>query len=236
METPTPQAPNHPSRQAKRMLACCEKSGRVREAFARRGWDAWSCDFQPSDIPGQHIQDDCLNHLRDGWDLMIAFPPCTYLCTSGARWLYDPRFPTRMADREKAVEFVLTLWNSGIPQISLENPIGHLSRVLGKPTQIIQPYWFGEDASKATCLWLKNLSPLRPTNMIKPSTVSVDGGKTWNKWFFETSRGRGAQRSNTRSLTFQGVADAMAEQWGCLSPNRERSPTESVFQAELQFS
>lgn len=197
----------------KRVLVGCEKSGRVRDAFTKKGWDAWSCDIRPSDAGGQHITGDLLEQLDLGWDLLIAHPPCTYLCTAGARWLYDPRFPDRMEQRRMAVDFVLRLWCAPIPQIGIENPIGHLSTAWKQPDQVIQPWWFGEDASKATCLWLKNLPLLRPTKVVEPSTVTTKSGRKWNAWFFNNSRGRSTERSDARSLTFQGIADAMADQW-----------------------
>jgi len=195
----------------KRVIVVCEKNRRVRDAFEAHGWDAWSCDIRPSS--GKHIEDDALNHLDEGWDLMIAHPPCTFLCSTGARWLYDSRYPNRKSDRDKAVEFALKLWAAPIFSISLENPIGYLSTVWRQPDQIIQPFWFGHDASKATCLWLKNLPPLRPTKVVPVTKVQTSTGKWFSKWYWDTSRGNGIDRQDARSLTFQGVADAMADQW-----------------------
>ena len=155
-----------------RVLVACEYSGRVRDEFTARGWDAWSCDFEPSDTPGQHCRGDVRDLLTQHWDMMIAFPPCTYLCSSGMHWttrgLRDPKLT------EEALDFVHLLLNSGIPRIAIENPIGAINTRICKPTQIIQPYQFGDDASKRTCLWLKNLPPLVPTDIL-PLPAAVGG-------------------------------------------------------------
>jgi hypothetical protein len=196
-----------------RVLIACERSGAVRDAFAALGHDAWSCDLVPSETPGNHIVGDVLECLDGGWDLLIAHPPCTFLCSTGARWLYDARYPNRFADRERAAEFVFTLAQASIARIAIENPIGYLSTAWRQPDQIIQPFWFGDDASKATCLWLKNLRPLRPTNVVEVSTMTTSTGKRFSTWYWNTSRGRGEARQQERSKTFQGIADAMARQW-----------------------
>jgi site-specific DNA-cytosine methylase len=195
-----------------RVLIACEFSGIVREAFARRGHDAWSCDLLPTEILGQHIQDNVLTILNDGWDLMIAHPPCTHLAVAGARW-----FKYKLREQEEALEFIRILLNAPISKIALENPVGVISTHVRKPDQIIQPYWFGDEAQKQTCLWLKNLPKLISTHL-------VDKGAMWvNK---NNGKKRGAawtmmlppspDRWKIRSRTFRGIADAMAEQWGNL--------------------
>jgi hypothetical protein len=180
-----------------RVLVACEFSGIVRDAFRRRGHDAWSCDLLPSETPGPHILGDVLGVVGDGWDLMIAHPPCTYLAVSGARW-----FEARRTEQSAALEFVRRLMDAPIPRIALENPVSVISSRIRKPDQIVQPWMFGHGESKATCLWLKNLSPLTPTNI-------VDG-----------RRGRvhreppHPDRWKRRSRTYPGIAEAMATQWG----------------------
>ena len=182
-----------------RVIVACEFSGIVREAFAKRGHDVWSCDLLPTELPGNHIQDDVLKHLDDGWDLMIAFPPCTRLAVSGARW-----FKGREAEQRDAIEFVEMLWLAPISLIEIENPIGVLSTrsILGKPTQIIQPWMFGHGETKATCLWLKGLQPLRPTNIVAGRLARIHREPP------------SPERWRNRSRTYQGIAEAMAEQWG----------------------
>jgi hypothetical protein len=148
------------------------------------------------------------------WDLLIAHPPCTFLSSSGARWLDHPKYPNRKRDRENAFNFFLELMNASIEKIAIENPIGYISTAYRKPDQIIQPWMFGDDASKATCLWLKNLPKLIPTNIITPSKVTTTNGKTFDKWWYDSSLLKREERVKFRSKTFQGIADAMAEQWG----------------------
>ena len=188
----------------KRILIACEFSGRVREAFRRKGWDAWSCDLLPTDIPGQHIQDDVLPHLDDGWDMLIAHPPCTRLCNSGVRWLAERNLWDSM--REGA-EFFKRFLDCDIPRKAVENPIPHcyaLAIIGRKYDQIIQPWQFGHGETKATCLWLDGLPPLVPTAIV--------GGRLQRVF----SLPPGPDRSKIRSMTFQGIADAMAAQWGDL--------------------
>ena len=189
-----------------RVLVACEFSGVVREVFRRRGFDAWSCDLLPAEDGSKyHIQDDVRNHLNDGWHLMIAHPPCTYLANSGVRWLHER--PERWKKLKEAAEFFRTLLNAPIEHIAVENPIPHKYAVqlIGrKYDQIIQPYQFGEPYSKATCFWLKNLPPLRPTRIIPKKFVIQ---KVW----YESP---GPDRWKRRSRTYRGVAEAMAEQWG----------------------
>lgn len=179
-----------------RVLVACEFSGIVREAFKRHGHDAWSCDLLPTEIPGNHIQDDVLKHLNDGWDLMIAHPPCTHIAVSGARW-----FKGKEIEQEQAISFVIELFSAPIDQIGLENPIGVLSTKWRKPDQIIQPYQFGHPETKATCLWLKNLPELKPTRQVLPMFHSVH------------KEPPSPERWKNRSRTFKGIAEAMAEQW-----------------------
>lgn len=182
-----------------RVLIACESSGVVRDAFIANGHDAYSCDILPTDSPGPHYQTDVINILDDGWDLMIAHPPCTHLAVSGARW-----FPAKKAngDQQRALEFVELLLNANIKKIALENPISIISTKIRKPDQIIQPWMFGHGETKATCLWLKNLSPLKPTNIVAGRENRIHRmPPSPDRW-------------KLRSVTFQGIAKAMADQWG----------------------
>lgn len=183
-----------------RVLVACEFSGRVRDAFIARGHDAVSCDLLPTEAPGPHVRGDIRALLTDEWDLMIAHPPCTYLAASGARWQSDP---WRRRQMVSALLFVRRLLTAPIPQIALENPVGAISRHIRKPDQIVQPWWFGHDESKATCLWLKGLPKLRPTQV-------VTGQLHDRIWRLPPT----ADRWKLRSITYQGIADAMAAQWG----------------------
>ena len=192
-----------------RVLVACEFSGRVRDAFRARGHDAWSCDLLPTERPGPHIQGDVLKILDDGWDLMIAHDPCTYQCNSGVRWLYGE--PERWEKLDESCIFTRKLFNAPIPKKARENPIPHkyaLERIGRKYDQIIHPWQFGHPETKATCLWLENLPPLKPTNIVD--------GREGRIWKMSPSKDRGKKRS----ITFQGIADAMAEQWG--TPSRPR--------------
>lgn len=189
-----------------KVLIACEFSGIVREEFKKRGHDAWSCDLLPTQISGQHIQDDVLKHLNEGWDLMIAHPPCTHLAVSGARW-----FKEKEKEQQEAIEFFMKLWNSKIPKIAIENPIGVISTKRMKPTQIIQPWMFGHETTKATCLWLYNLPKINPTKVVGHGERKYyASGKSSPIWHAKTGKGCGQKRS----ITFKGVAQAMAEQWG----------------------
>lgn len=195
-----------------KVLIACEYSGAVRDAFLARGHDAMSCDLLPTDVPGPHYEGDVCDVLHDGWDLMIAHPPCTYLCSSGLHW--NKRRPERAAQTEAALEFVRLLLDAPIPRIALENPVGCISTRIRKPEQTIQPHQFGHDASKATCLWLKNLPPLRPTKIVEPRIVN---GRP--RWGNQTDSGQNklgpsADRWAIRSATYPGIAAAMADQWG----------------------
>ena len=183
-----------------KVLVACEYSGRVREAFRKLGHDAWSCDLLPADDNSPyHIQGDVLEILNDGWDLMIAHPPCTHLAVSGARWFKD-----KVKEQKEALDFVKKLLDAPISKIALENPISVISSKIRKPDQIIQPWQFGHGETKATCLWLKNLPKLVPTKIVD--------GREQNIW-----RKKGVPKGmplwKWRSLTYQGIADAMAEQW-----------------------
>lgn len=198
-----------------RVLVACEFSGRVRDAFKSRGHYAISCDLLPSEQEGYHRQGDVLEMVKfHEFDLMIAHPPCTYLCTSGLHW--NCRTQGRYLETRKAIEFVEKLWSSNIPKIAIENPIGCLPThsSLMKAAQVIQPYEFGEDASKDTCLWLKGLLPLQSTKRVEPRMID---GKP--RWANQTDSGQNKltpseTRAMERSRTYQGIADAMAEQWG----------------------
>lgn len=198
------------------MFVACEFSGIVREEFKKRGHDAWSCDLLPTEIPGQHIQDDCLNHLNDGWDVMIAFPPCTDICSAGAVYWKQKVKDGRQA---KAINFVAELSNCNINKIAIENPVGILSQVWRKPDQIINPYNFGDPYLKKTCLWLKNLPPLiqliNPREVIPTHHWHSGAGYHKKQGVRIKSKLPGIHRdSRKRSLTFPGIAKAMAEQWG----------------------
>jgi len=200
----------------KRILIACEYSGVVRDAFTAIGWDAWSCDILPSDTPGQHIQDDVLKYLDYGWDMMIAHPPCTYLTVTGNKWFkpeFKDRFPTREQDRKEAIDFFLQIANANIDKICIENPVGVMSTVWKKPTQYIQPYFFGHKESKKTGLWLKNLPPLAPTDIVEPEYV-ICQGKKYSPTHYAAAGKNSLERSSIRSKTYQGIADAMAAQWG----------------------
>jgi len=188
-----------------KVLVGCEFSGVVRDAFKKKGHDAWSCDILPTEIEGNHIQGDVLEILDDGWDLAIFHPPCTYLCSSGLHW--NKRRLGRDKLTNEALEFVQKLLNAPIPRIALENPIGCISTRIRKPTQIIQPWMFGEDASKATCLWLKGLVKLESTNIIKKERYANQTASGQNKL------GKSDDRWRLRSTTYFGIASAMANQW-----------------------
>lgn len=195
-----------------RVLVACEYSGRVRDAFIARGHDAMSCDLLQTEAPGPHYVGDVRDVLGQGWDLMVAHPPCTYLTSAGLHW--NKRRPGRAALTLEALDFVRLLLGAPIEKIALENPVGCISSQVGKPSQTIQPYQFGEDASKATCLWLKGLPLLQKTGFCEPRIV---GGRM--RWANQTDSGQNklapsADRWKLRSTTYQGIANAMASQWG----------------------
>ena len=195
-----------------RVLVACEYSGKVRRAFRKRGHDAWSCDLLPADDGSQyHHQGDVMDIIPEGWDLMIGHPPCTYLCNSGVSWLYKQE--GRWDKMRDGAEFFKLLWESDIPKIAIENPIMHkyAKEIIGiDQTQIIQPWMFGHAESKATCLWLKGLEQLTETNNVKEEWKSLPKKQAQRLHMLPPSK----DRWKLRSETFQGIADAMAEQWG----------------------
>lgn len=200
----------------KRILIACEFSGVVREAFKKRGWDAWSCDLMDTLIPGQHIKDDVLNHLDEGWDMVIAHPPCTHLAVSGAKY-----FKQKQADgrQQAAIDFFMNFTKLKCERVCIENPVGIMSKLYRKPNQIIQPWQFGHPESKKTCLWLKGL-PLLQSTFVLPKPAN-------GLWENQTTNGQNKLLVNGkwiafndprtpmyRGITYQGIADAMASQWG----------------------
>jgi hypothetical protein len=215
-----------------RVLVACEFSGTVRECFWQRGaWDSWSCDILDTDIPSVfHHKGDVIKILKEDWDLLIAHPPCTYLVTSGNRWFYHPDdadmpfalrrphpdYPHRWKDRERSIEFVKLLWGQKhIPHICIENPKGILPKHIGRYSQVIHPYEFGHDVSKSTCLWLKGLPNLIPTEYVPPRIVN--GQKRWGNQVDASGADKtppGPDRWRIRSKTYQGIARAMEAQWG----------------------
>lgn len=195
-----------------RVLIACEYSGAVRDAFRARGHDAMSCDLLPTDVDGPHYQGDVFAVIGDGWDLMIAHPPCTYLSSSGLHW--NGRVEGRAEKTEAALAFVRALLNAPVPRIAVENPIGCIGTRIRKADQTIQPHQFGDDASKATCLWLKGLPILTPTDTVPGREVN---GRL--RWANQTDSGQNrlapsADRWKLRSATYPGIAAAMADQWG----------------------
>ena len=203
-----------------RVLVACEYSATVRDAFRARGHDAWSCDLLPCDAdPAWHYQGDVFDIIGNGWDLMVAHPPCTHLAVSGAA-----HFARKIAsgEQQSALDFVQKLLNASIPRIALENPVSIISSKIRKPDQIIQPYEYGHDASKRTCLWLKNLPLLKPTQYVEPRIVATPSGKVAKRWanqcdnYGHDNKSPSPDRWKIRSETFQGIADAMAQQWGTI--------------------
>lgn len=182
-----------------KVLVACEYSGVVRDAFLKQGHNAISCDLLPTEQPGPHYEGNVLDILDNGWDLMIAHPPCTHLAVSGARWFKD-----KQQEQKEALDFVRILLDAPIKHIALENPVSVISSKIRKPNQIIQPWQFGHGETKKTCLWLKNLPPLQPTNIVE--------GREQRIWKLPPSK----DRWKLRSITYQGIADAMAQQWGNL--------------------
>ncbi len=191
-----------------RVLIACEFSGIVRDAFKARGHDAWSCDLLPTEKPGPHIQGDVLEILDDGWDMILAFPACTYLCRQAARWYEKPETKHLI---DTAADFFNAIGSAPCDKIVRENPIPHkrAKDIIGDYTQIIQPWQFGHDYSKATCLWEKGLPKLEPTKIVELTYYTTPKGRRYTRGWYFTPR-----NSKDRSRTFQGIADAMAEQWG----------------------
>lgn len=217
------------------ILVCCEESQRVCIEFRKHGHNAFSCDLQACSggHPEWHIKGDVLGLINGNcsfttqngdeyriigkWDMLIAHPPCTYLAKSGNKWFsverYGERAIKRMRDREIAKEFFMRFVNADCDRIAIENPVGTMSSCYRKPDQIIQPFEFGEDAKKATCLWLKGLEPLKATNVISPTMITYENGKQIPKWSYETAKVLKSERAKIRSRTFEGIAKAMAIQW-----------------------
>ena len=202
-----------------KVLIACECSGAVRDAFIARGFDAMSCDIKPTENPGPHYQGDVFDIINNGWDLMIAHPPCTHLAVSGSK-----HFAKKIADgrQQAALDFVQRLMDAPIARIAIENPISVISSKIRKPEQIIQPWMFGQPVTKATCLWLKGLPLLKPTNIVSRGEfktwvcTKTGKAKSMHHWFYETSCLPQKERAAARSKTFQGIADAMADQWGAV--------------------
>ena len=182
-----------------KVLIACEYSGAVRDAFINNGHDAMSCDLLPTDVDGPHYQGDVFDVINDGWDLMIAHPPCTHLAVSGARWFKD-----KVEEQKEALEFVQRLMDAPIDKIAIENPISIISSRIRKPEQIIQPWMFGHGETKATCLWLKGLPRLFATDVVEGREAKIH------------KMSPGPNRWKERSKTYQGIATAMANQWGAV--------------------
>ena len=215
-----------------KILIACEESQAVCKEFRALGHEAFSCDILPQSggHPEWHLQEDVFKVINQGWDMMIAFPPCTYLSVSGAKWYYHPedknlpigerrphpKFPNRRHEQDLAKEFFISLYNSNIKHIAIENPVGIMNTQFMQPTQIIQPYMFGDEATKTTCLWLKNLPKLEPTNIVgKGERTVFASGKSHPKWYADalSKTKTPEERRNLRSKTFTGIAKAMAQQW-----------------------
>ena len=209
---------------AVKVLIACEESQAVTIAFRKRGFEAYSCDLQDCSggHPEWHIKDDVLKVINNAWDMMVAFPPCTHLAVSGAAWFEQKRKDGR---QKEGVDFFMAMVNAPIKRIAIENPMGIMSTVYRKPTQIIQPYFFGDEVSKKTCLWLKNLPPLyhnahpnlfdaKVTHVGKGEMIEFESGNKMPKWYADAWRLPKEDRSRIRSKTFPGIAEAMAEQWG----------------------
>ena len=180
-----------------KILVACEYSGTVRDAFRARGHEAMSCDLLPTDVPGPHYQGDVRDLLGEGWDLMVAHPPCTHLAISGARW-----FHLKRQEQAEALDFVRLLMDAPIPRIAVENPVSIISSRIRKPDQVIQPWMFGHGETKATCLWLKGLPALKPTNIVDGREARIHRlPPSPDRW-------------KIRSATYAGIAAAMADQWG----------------------
>ena len=206
-----------------RVLVACEESDEVRGRFEALGFDAWSCDLQPNRNPNaKHYQGNVFDIINDGWDAMIAFPPCTHLAVSGAAWFEQKRKDGR---QQEGIDFFMAMVNAPIKKIAIENPMGIMSTVYKKPTQIIQPYYFGDEVSKKTCLWLKNLPPLyhnaqpnlfddKVTHVGKGEMITFESGCKMPKWYADAWRLPKEERSKLRSKTFPGIAQAMVDTWG----------------------
>jgi len=218
-----------------KILVACEESQTITKEFRALGHEAYSCDILPCSggHPEWHLQGDVFNFINNEWDLMVAHPPCTYLTVTGNKWFFHPddkdlpinkrrphpRFPNRITQREEALDFFIKLMNAPIEKIAIENPIGIVSSRYRKPNQIIQPYQFGDEATKTTCLWLKNLPNLVHTNVVgKGERTIYASGKSHPKWYADAATKSKTQqeRMTLRSKTFKGIAQAIAYQWGNL--------------------
>ena len=202
-----------------KILVACEREGKVRDALIAKGHNAWSCDLHPTARPGPHIQDNVLNHLDDGWDGLIAFPVCRYLCNSGVKHLYlgmkkvNGRDPVRWEKMRRGARFFKVFLDADIPMRAVENPVmhGHAKSLdIGQQTQLIQPWQHGHREMKATCLWLVGLPKLEPTNIVGPPPKDPEERK---KWAVIHRMAPGPERERLRSETYQGIADAFADQW-----------------------
>jgi len=208
-----------------KVLIACEFSGIVRDAFIKEGHEAVSCDILSSDRPGPHIQGNVLNHLMEDWDLMIAHPPCKYICAGGNNWLNRRPDLDWRGNREKAAEFFMQLINAPIDKIAVENPIGCMNSRYRKPNQIVRPWMFGHEYKKDICLWLKGLKKLEATRIIEPPYKKLD---FW-------SNKRNPNGRSLKSITFQGMADAMVKQWGNNEKARQKETRRNGKEAsELQ--
>ena len=197
-----------------RVLLACEESQAVTKEFRDKGHEAYSCDILPSSgsLPEYHLQEDVVPLLKQDWDLVIAFPPCTHLASSGAAWFEQKRKDGR---QQEGIDFFMLFTNLSAPKVVIENPVGIMSRLYRKPDQIIQPWWFGDPFEKRTCLWLKGVPPLVATNEVEPAPRSeYASGRTMPTWYADAWKLPPAERSKARSKTFPGIAKAMAEQWG----------------------
>lgn len=228
-----------------RVLIACEESQAVCKEFRALGHEAYSCDILECSggYPEWHICGDVLEQIDKGWDMMIAFPPCTYLSVSGAQWYYHPedkelpynnrrphpKYPTRRQDQSDAKEFFMKLYNSNIKHIAIENPVGVMNTEFKKPSQIIQPWMFGDEATKTTCLWLKNLPLLQPTQIVsKGERTTFNSGKSHPKWYADAlaKAKTPEERRNLRSKTFPGISKAMATQWNNIQDQKLQTLTQ----------
>lgn len=197
-----------------KVLVACEESQAVTIELRKLGHEAYSCDVEPCSggHPEWHLQQDVVPLLKEKWDMIIAFPPCTDLCVSGAAWFEKKR---ANGSQRKSIEFFMQFVNADCKRIAIENPVGIMSTVLRKPDQVIQPYMFGHCESKKTCLWLKGLPALKPTELVdEGERVTYESGRSMPKWYADAWKLPPKERAKLRSKTFQGIAKAMAEQWG----------------------
>lgn len=206
-----------------RVLVACEESQAVTMEFRLLGHESYSCDIEPCSggFPEWHFQKDVVELLSEKWDMIIAFPPCTYLTVTGNRWFnidrYGDKAIQRYVDRDEAIKFFMRFANSDCKKIAIENPVGVMSTVWRKPDQIIQPYEFGDPYEKKTCLWLRGLPKLKPTKVvIPPKRTEYASGRSMPSWYADCWKMEKSKRAQHRSKTFQGIAKAMAHQWGGL--------------------